>query len=46
MLAKGAKRVWHTENEVPYLVDGDQWFSYDDVQSIENKASERGWNLL
>ena len=33
MLASGAKRYWHKEHQVPYLVQGDQFWSYDDEES-------------
>ncbi|CAD6187461.1 unnamed protein product [Caenorhabditis auriculariae] len=39
MLASGAVRHWDSEAQVPYLVQGDQWWSYDDVESITNKMN-------
>ncbi|CAJ0609883.1 unnamed protein product [Cylicocyclus nassatus] len=39
MLATGATRYWHPEQQVPYLVQGDQWWSYDDEESISNKIA-------
>ncbi|KAF8354527.1 cht-1, partial [Pristionchus pacificus] len=39
MLADGAKRHWDSEQQVPYLVYGDQWFGYDDEESVSNKIA-------
>lgn len=27
------------EQEVPYIVKGDQWIGYDDPQSLQNKVN-------
>uniref|UniRef100_A0A914WHG6 GH18 domain-containing protein n=1 Tax=Plectus sambesii TaxID=2011161 RepID=A0A914WHG6_9BILA len=39
MLAEGAQRVWDAESQVPYLIHNDQWFSYDDEESVRNKMA-------
>jgi GH18 family chitinase len=31
-------RVWDTVQQVPYLINGNQWISYDDVQSLTGKV--------
>ena len=46
MLSNGAKRVWHAEHQVPYLIYDDQWFGYDDEASISNKVSHRYISLF
>uniref|UniRef100_A0A5S6QI64 Chitin-binding type-2 domain-containing protein n=1 Tax=Trichuris muris TaxID=70415 RepID=A0A5S6QI64_TRIMR len=38
-LSSGAKRQWDDESKTPYVVQGDQWFSYDDVESITAKIN-------
>ncbi|KAH7726121.1 CBN-CHT-1 protein [Aphelenchoides avenae] len=38
MLSKGGKRTWDDKTKTPYLQSGDQWFTYDDEQSIKEKA--------
>lgn len=37
MLAAGAQRYWEPEQQVPYLIQGDQWVGYDDEESIKMK---------
>ncbi|KAI3422646.1 hypothetical protein GPALN_013144 [Globodera pallida] len=40
MLSKGAQRYFDRETQVPFLIaDNDQWFSYDDVESIKIKLN-------
>uniref|UniRef100_A0A914ZRQ1 GH18 domain-containing protein n=1 Tax=Parascaris univalens TaxID=6257 RepID=A0A914ZRQ1_PARUN len=39
MLAEGAERRWESENQVPYLVYDDQWFTYDDPESVKRKMA-------
>ena len=34
----GAERHWIDEQSVPYAVLGDQWYGYDDDDSIEAKV--------
>jgi hypothetical protein len=38
MLKNGGTRHWIPEMEVPYIVKGDQWISYDDKQSLQLKV--------
>lgn len=41
MLANGARSYVDRETKVPFLIaDSDQWFSYDDVDSIKTKVEE------
>ncbi|CAB3401116.1 unnamed protein product [Caenorhabditis bovis] len=39
MLDSGATRYWDQESQVPYLVNGDQFWSYDDEESFSNKMA-------
>ena len=42
MLSSGkAIRVWDFEQKVPYLKYNDEWFGYDDIQSLTYKVSSR-----
>ncbi|KHJ44297.1 chitin binding Peritrophin-A domain protein [Trichuris suis] len=36
-LATGGKRHWDHETKTPYLIYGNQWFTYDDEESIKYK---------
>lgn len=37
MLADGAAKYWSDEQKVPYLVYKNEWFGYDDEQSVKHK---------
>ena len=39
MIASGAVTKFDEETQVPYLIYGDQWFSYEDVRSVEIKLN-------
>ena len=38
-LLKDGKRFWSEEHKVPHAVVKDQWFGYDDAESIRHKVS-------
>ena len=39
MLRNGGVRYWDNVQQVPYVVQGDQWVGYDDQQSLTAKVS-------
>lgn len=39
MLREGATSHYISEQEVPYLVKGDQWVGYDDPHSLQLKVA-------
>ncbi|CAJ0958996.1 unnamed protein product, partial [Mesorhabditis belari] len=39
MVDNGAERHWHVEHQVPYLTKGNQWWSYDDEESVYKKIA-------
>ena len=39
MISQGATVKRIDDQQVPYLVKGDQWVGYDDPQSIKDKVS-------
>lgn len=43
MLANGGQRYFDNETQVPYLIYGDQWFSYDDAESFKIKVKVFDW---
>jgi chitinase len=39
LLQNGWTRVYNTEQQVPYVYNGNQWIGYDDTQSLTQKAN-------
>lgn len=37
-LDEGAQRFWHDEQKVPWLIHRDEWWSYDDPESVKHKV--------
>ncbi len=38
LISQGWKKEWDLEQRVPYIHNGDQWISYDDVNSLTEKV--------
>ncbi len=38
LISQGWKKEWDLEQRVPYIYNGDQWISYDDVNSLTEKV--------
>lgn len=39
VVASGGKRTFDDQAKVPYVVKGNQWYGYDDAESIAAKAN-------
>ena len=39
LLKSNWTRVYNTEQQAPYVFNGNQWIGYDDIQSLTQKAN-------
>ncbi len=37
-LSQGWQRQWNDEQKVPFITNGNEWFGYDDVESLKEKV--------